>query len=100
MLALPRGIKAFLQKDPVSRVVLAGKMGRGTLIYAYFLLHGKSLPLEFRHACVVDPLATSPASVINYPRKTTQGRKLIFLLALIFIRQGSQGSCSQGIYNQ
>lgn len=51
------------------------------LIYAYFLVHGKSLSLEFRHAGVVDALATS-ASVINQPRKTTQGRKADFPLGL------------------
>lgn len=49
------------------------------LIYAYFSVHGKSLSLEFRHAGVVDAL-TSSASVINYPRKTTQGRKADFSL--------------------
>ena len=31
MLALPRGIKAFLQKDPMSNMVLAGETGRGKI---------------------------------------------------------------------
>ena len=32
MLALPRGIKAFLQKDPVSLLVLAGEGSMGHLV--------------------------------------------------------------------
>lgn len=66
---------------------------------AHALLHSKHLPLELRLS-VVDVSATFPGTVINYVKKTTQGRKVNFILSHQYKENKAAGHMTSVITTQ